>query len=51
MRRLELTRRIPLRRAGRPEDVAEAVYYLALAPYVTGAILPVDGGRRLSGRG
>jgi pteridine reductase len=50
-RRRELVRRIPLRRAGRAEDVAEAVRYLAGASYVTGAILPVDGGRRLSGRG
>jgi pteridine reductase len=50
-RRRELARRIPLRRAGRPEDVAEAVRYLASASYVTGAVLPVDGGRRLSGRG
>jgi NAD(P)-dependent dehydrogenase (short-subunit alcohol dehydrogenase family) len=29
---------------GRPEDVAEAVVYLATAPFVTGAVLPVDGG-------
>jgi NAD(P)-dependent dehydrogenase (short-subunit alcohol dehydrogenase family) len=29
---------------GRPEDVAEAVVYLATAPLVTGAVLPVDGG-------
>jgi len=50
-RRRALARRIPLRRAGRPEDVAEAVRFLALAPYVTGVILPVDGGRRLAGRG
>ncbi len=49
--RKELTRRIPLGRAGRPEDVAQAVRFLADAPYVTGAILPVDGGRRLAGRG
>ncbi|HZZ85463.1 MAG TPA: SDR family oxidoreductase [Anaeromyxobacteraceae bacterium] len=49
--RRELTARIPLGRAGRPADVAQAVRYLADAPYVTGAILPVDGGRRLSGRG
>jgi len=27
------------------------VRYLADAPFVTGAILPVDGGRHLSGRG
>lgn len=35
-----------LKRAGSPEDVADAVCYLAChAPYVTGHILPVDGGR------
>lgn len=49
-KRRELARRIPLRRAGTPADVAEAVRYLAEAPFVTGAILPVDGGRHLSGR-
>lgn len=49
--RRELTARIPLRRAGTPADVAEAVRYLAEASYVTGVVLPVDGGRRLSGRG
>jgi pteridine reductase len=49
-RRRELAARIPLRRAGRPEDVAQAVRYLAGAPFVTGVVLPVDGGRRLSGR-
>jgi pteridine reductase len=49
-RRRELAARIPLRRAGRPEDVAQAVRYLAEAPFVTGVVLPVDGGRRLSGR-
>jgi meso-butanediol dehydrogenase/(S,S)-butanediol dehydrogenase/diacetyl reductase len=29
---------------GRPEDVAQAALYLATAPFVTGAVLPVDGG-------
>jgi meso-butanediol dehydrogenase/(S,S)-butanediol dehydrogenase/diacetyl reductase len=29
---------------GRPEDVAGAALYLATAPFVTGAVLPVDGG-------
>jgi meso-butanediol dehydrogenase / (S,S)-butanediol dehydrogenase / diacetyl reductase len=29
---------------GRPEDVARAVVYLATAPFVTGAVLAVDGG-------
>jgi meso-butanediol dehydrogenase / (S,S)-butanediol dehydrogenase / diacetyl reductase len=29
---------------GRPEDVAEAVLYLATAPFATGTVLTVDGG-------
>ncbi|MGE8244359.1 3-oxoacyl-[acyl-carrier-protein] reductase FabG [compost metagenome] len=37
---------IPLKRAGSPEDVANACLYLAsdLSAYVTGQVLPVDGG-------
>jgi pteridine reductase len=50
-RRRELTSRIPLRRTGTPGDVADAVLYLADAAFVTGAVLPVDGGRHLAGRG
>ena len=37
----------PLRRLGTPDDVAQAVVYLASAPYVTGHVLFVDGGRHL----
>jgi len=37
-----------LRRLGSPEDVAAAVVYLASASYVTGVVLPVDGGRHLT---
>jgi pteridine reductase len=38
----------PLERVGTPEDVAGAVKYLLFdAPFVTGEILAVDGGRRL----
>lgn len=37
----------PLRRLGSPDDVAQAVVYLASAPYVTGHLLVVDGGRHL----
>ena len=48
-RRRQLAARIPLGRAGTPLDVAEAVRFLAEAPFVTGAVLPVDGGRRLNG--
>ncbi len=38
---------IPLRRIGRPEDVAEAAVFLASekSSYITGATLPVEGGR------
>lgn len=42
------TRNVPLKRLGRPEDVAQAVLYLVQADYVTGVVLPVDGGRHLS---
>jgi pteridine reductase len=40
--------RIPLARAGTPDDAAGAVRWLALdAPYVSGTIVTVDGGRAL----
>ncbi|HET6439435.1 MAG TPA: SDR family oxidoreductase [Anaeromyxobacter sp.] len=50
-RRRALAARIPLRRAGTPDDVSRAVLFLAGAAYVTGAVLPIDGGRHLSGLG
>ena len=39
-----------LRRLGRPEEVAEAILFLASekASFITGAILPVDGGMTAS---
>ena len=40
-------RSVLLGRVGSPDDVAEAVVYLARADYVTGVVLPVDGGQRL----
>jgi len=41
--------RVALERVGDPADIASAVAYLALdAPYVTGQVLAVDGGRSLN---
>lgn len=40
-------RDVPLGRAGTEGDVAAAVCWLVEAPYVTGVVLPVDGGRGL----
>lgn len=42
----KLKENIALRRLGTPEDIAEAVLYLASpgASYVTGVVLQVDGG-------
>jgi pteridine reductase len=37
----------PLARRGDPQDIAQAVCYLARATFVTGHILDVDGGRSL----
>ncbi|MBB6125305.1 SDR family NAD(P)-dependent oxidoreductase [Sphingobium subterraneum] len=38
--------RVPLGRVGKPEDIANAVAFLCsdFAAYITGAVLPVDGG-------
>ncbi|MFD1211987.1 SDR family NAD(P)-dependent oxidoreductase [Arthrobacter sp. GCM10027362] len=43
--------RIPMDRIGRPEEIADAVEYLASdrASYITGVVLPVDGGWSGSG--
>jgi NAD(P)-dependent dehydrogenase (short-subunit alcohol dehydrogenase family) len=43
----ELARRTPLNRLGRPEEIAEAIYFLAdetTASFVTGQTIVVDGG-------
>jgi len=38
---------LPLRRVGQPQDMGEAIYYLATAPFVTGVVLDVDGGHSI----
>src|SRR5690606_25136745 len=44
----EIVRSTPLARIGSPEDIAAAVHYLvAEAPFVTGQVLAVDGGRSI----
>lgn len=46
--RKDIRKAIPLRRTGEPQEVAEAVYYLAVqATYLTGTILRMDGGLTL----
>ena len=40
-------RKAPLARTGTPEDISNAVMYLIQAPFVTGQVLVVDGGRSI----
>ena len=40
--------RTQLRREGTPEDIGAAALFLASSPYITGTVLPVDGGRLLA---
>lgn len=39
--------RIPLRRLGQPQEVAEIIHALASAPFITGAAISIDGGTAL----
>lgn len=47
----EIKKKIPVRRLGQPEDIANAVLFFAQesASYVTGQVLKVDGGLTLGG--
>ena len=45
--RQRIVRSTPLARTGTPEEIAGAVRFLACAPFVTGQILAVDGGRSI----
>jgi NAD(P)-dependent dehydrogenase (short-subunit alcohol dehydrogenase family) len=46
--RKKMIRSIPLQKAGRPEDIAEAVLFLATrSDFVTGQVLAVDGGKSI----
>jgi len=47
------TSRVPFGHAGQPEDIAAAVHYLCSddGAYVTGVVLPVDGGWAVNGLG
>ena len=39
---------IPLKRSGSPEDIANcALFLIKEAPYITGQIIPIDGGRSI----
>ncbi len=46
-----LRERTPLGALGTPQDVVAAILYLADAPFVTGQVLAVDGGRLLGSAG
>jgi len=49
--RAQFTRTVPLGRFGVPQDIANAALFLVsdAASYVTGVILPVDGGQNMLG--
>ncbi|MEA2406552.1 MAG: hypothetical protein QOE69_671 [Thermoleophilaceae bacterium] len=43
--RREATERVPLKRFAQPEEVVEAIRFMAFeAPFATGAVVPLDGG-------
>lgn len=44
-----ILQQIPLNRLGDPTDIAQTLLFLVQAPYITGQIIAVDGGRSLGG--
>ena len=46
--KLNMLDRIALNRQGSPNDIAEAVLFLANAKYITGQVINIDGGRSLN---
>ncbi len=46
--RQSILERVPLARAGKAEDIAGAVLFLATSDYISGEIIRVDGGRQLT---
>lgn len=43
----KMTAKIPLKRVGTPQDIADAVTFLLSSKYITGLIIAVDGGKSL----
>jgi NAD(P)-dependent dehydrogenase (short-subunit alcohol dehydrogenase family) len=46
-KRGRVIRSTPLQRAGSPKDIANAVIFCVESDYMTGAVIPVDGGRHI----
>lgn len=44
-----ILQQVPLNRLGEPLDIAKTLLFLIQAPYITGQIIAVDGGRSLGG--
>ena len=48
-KKAEILKRIPMNRRGEPNDIVQAVQFLASsAGYITGQVICVDGGRSLN---
>lgn len=40
--------RLPVRRVGEPEDIAQAILFVATNPFATGTTVTVDGGATIA---